>query len=323
MLRLLALLLLALSVPTAASAQNYPTRPISLVVPFAPGGLTDAIARVLVEGMREPLGQNVVIENVGGASGTIGTGRVVRAAPDGYTLLLGLWNTQVANGAIFTSLPFDIVNDLEPISLVGDAPMVYLAKKSMPAKTLKEFVAWLKANPNKATAGTSGSGAPSTLLHTLFKKQTGTQFEIIGYRGAGLVPQDLLSEQIDIAILNTATSLPHVKSGAVKAYAVTSPNRLTLAPDIPTMAEAGYPELEFSIWAGLYAPKGTPKAIIEKLNQAVIAALDTPLVRERLVKQGVEIFPKDKLNPAALAAYQKADIEKWWPIIKEAGVKAQ
>jgi tripartite-type tricarboxylate transporter receptor subunit TctC len=308
---------------SAGTAQNYPTRPVTLIVPFAPGGLTDAIARVLVEGMREPLGQNLIIENIGGASGTIGAGRVARAAPDGYTLMLGIWNTQVANGAIFQSLDFDVVKSFEPISLVGDAPMVYLAKKGMPANNLKDFVAWLKANPNKATTGTAGSGAPSTLLHTLFKKQTETQFEIIGYRGAGLIPQDLLSGQIDMAILNTATSLPHVKTGAVKAYAVTSPKRLTLAPDIPTMAEAGYPGLEFSIWAGLYAPKGTPKEIVDKVNQAVISALENPQIRERLINQGVEIFPKDMQNPAALAAFQKKDIERWWPIIKEAGIKAQ
>jgi len=323
MTRIIALILATALGASAAAAQNYPARPVTMIVPFAPGGLTDSIARVLAEGMREPLGQNVIVENIGGASGTIGTARAARSAPDGYTLMLGIWNTQVANGAIFRSLDFDIVRDLEPISLVGDAPLVYLARKDMPANTLKEFVAWLKANPDKATTGTAGSGAPSTLLHTLFKKQTGTKFEIIGYRGAGLIPQDLLSGQIDMAILNTATSLPHVKSGAINAYAVTSSNRLTLAPDIPTMAEAGYPGLEFSIWAGLYAPKGTPKEIIEKVNKAVVAALENPMIRERLINQGVEIFPKDKQNPAALAAFQKADIERWWPIIKEAGVTVQ
>jgi len=321
MTRLLAIAVAALLGVSSASAQDYPSRPITLIVPFAPGGLTDAIARVLVEGMREPIGQNIIIENIGGASGTIGSARVARAAPDGYTLMLGIWNTQVANGAIFQSLDYDVVKSFEPISLVGDAPMVYLAKKDMPANNLKDFVAWLKANPNKATTGTSGTGAPSTLLHTLFKKQTGTQFEIIGYRGAGLIPQDLLSGQIDMAILNTATSLPHVKTGALKAYAVTSPSRLTLAPDIPTMAEAGYPGLEFSIWAGMYAPKGTPRAIIDKVNKAVIAALENPQIRERLINQGVEIFPRDKMTPEALAAFQKADIERWWPIIKEAGIK--
>jgi tripartite-type tricarboxylate transporter receptor subunit TctC len=323
MIRVFALALITLFGTAFASAQNYPTRPVTMIVPFAPGGLTDAIARVLVEGMREPLGQNVIIENVGGASGTIGSARVARSPPDGYTLMLGIWNTQVANGAIFQKLDYDLVKDFAPISLVGDAPLVYLARKDMPANNLKEFVAWLKENPNKATTGTAGSGAPSTLLHTLFKQQTQTEFEIIGYRGAGLIPQDLLSGQIDMAILNTATALPHVRAGALKAYAVTSPNRITLAPDIPTMAEAGYPGLEFSIWAGVYAPKGTPKEIIEKVNQAVVVALENPQIRERLVNQGVEIFPRDKQNPESLAAYQKADIEKWWPIIREAGVKVQ
>jgi tripartite-type tricarboxylate transporter receptor subunit TctC len=321
MTKFFAIALAALLGITSASAQEYPTRPVTLIVPFAPGGLTDAIARVLVEGMHEPLGQNVVIENVGGASGTIETTRAARANPDGYTLLMGIWNTQVANGAVFSKLDYDAIEDFEPISLVGDAPMVYLARKDVPADNLKEFVDWLKANPDKATTGTSGIGAPSTLLHTLFKKHTGTQFEMAFYRGAGLIPQDLLSGQIDMAILNTATAVPHVKTGGVKAFAVTSPQRVSLLPDVPTMAEAGYPELEFSIWAGLFAPKGTPKEIIEKVNKAVTAALDNPQIRERLTNQGVLIFPAQKQNPEALATYHKAEIDRWWPIIKEAGIK--
>ncbi len=320
MTRILAVALATLMGVVTASAQNYPTRPITLIVPYAPGGLSDAVARVVIEAMREPLGQPVVIENIGGASGTIGTGKVARAAPDGYTIALGIWNTHVSAPVIF-KLDYDVVEDFAPIALIGDAPLVFCVKKDHKISNLKEFVDWLKANPDKATTGSAGTGSPGYLLHTLIKQQTGAQYEIVGYKGAGLIPHDLLSGQIDMAFINTSTALPHVRAGNLKALAVTSDSRLKIAPDIPTMAEAGFPGLQFSLWAGLFAPKGTPKEAIDKLNKAVVAALADPDVQKRLANGGVNLAPRDKQTPNGLAATQREEIKKWWPIIKAAGVK--
>jgi tripartite-type tricarboxylate transporter receptor subunit TctC len=310
------------AVSRTARAQAYPSRPITMIVPFAPGGLTDVIGRILAEGMRTSLGQPVVIENVGGANGSIGTSRVARAAPDGYTIVVGIWNTHVANGAIY-ALQYDVVKDFEPVLLLADAPLLLVTSKSVPANDLKEFIAWLKLNPDKSSMGTVGAGSPGHLLGLLLQKETGTRFGLVAYRGAGPAMQDVVAGQIETTFANTATSLPHVRAGSVKAFAVTAKNRLAIAPDIQSVDEAGLARLRFSLWAGLFAPRGTPKDIISKLNSAAVKTLGDPTIRERLAEQGFEIPPREQQIPEALGAYQRAEIEKWWPIIKAANIKAE
>jgi tripartite-type tricarboxylate transporter receptor subunit TctC len=308
--------------PLLARAQDYPSRPITIIVPFPPGGLTDVIARLLAEGMRTSLGQSIVIENIGGATGSIGTGRVARAAPDGYTLVVGIWNTHVANGATYT-LQYDLVKDFAPVSLLADAPLLLLANKAVPANDLNEFIAWLKANPDKASMGTVGAGSPGHLLGLLLQKETGTRFGLVAYRGAGPIMQDIVAGQIEATFVNPATSLPHVRAGSIKAFAVTAKNRLAVAPDIPSMDEAGLPGFYFSLWAGLFAPSGTPKIIISKLNTAAVSTMVDPAIRRKHTDQGFELPSRERQTPEALGAYQKAEIEKWWPIIKAAGIKAE
>jgi tripartite-type tricarboxylate transporter receptor subunit TctC len=310
------------AVARIAHAQGYPSRPITLMVPFPPGGLTDVVGRILAEGMRTALGQTIVIENVGGATGSIGTGQVARAAPDGYTLVVGIWNTHVANGVTY-ALKYDVVTDFEPVALLVDAPLLLVGKKALPANDLKELIAWLKANPDSASMGTTGAGGPGHLLALLLQKETGTRFGLVPYRGANPAVQDVVAGQIDMMIANPATSLPHVRADRIKAFAVTARNRLAVAPDIPSVDEAGLPGFYFSLWAGLFAPKGTPRDIIGKLNAAAVSALDDPEVRRKLAVQGFEFPPRERQTPEALGALQKAEIEKWWPIIKAAGIKAE
>jgi tripartite-type tricarboxylate transporter receptor subunit TctC len=310
------------AVARIAAAQAYPSRPITMIVPFPPGGLTDLIARVLAEGMRAALGQTIVIENVGGATGSIGTGRVARAAPDGYTLVVGIWNTHVANGATYT-LQYDIVKDFEPIVLLADAPLLLVARKITPANDFREFIAWLKANPDKASMATIGAGSPGHLLGLVMQQETGARFGLVAYRGAGPAMQDVVGGQIDAMFANTATALPSAVAGSVKAYAVTAKKRIAAAPDIPSVDEAGLPSLTFSLWSGLFAPRGTPKDIIDRLNAAAVSALADPGTRQKLAAQGFEFPPREQQTPQALAAYQQAEIEKWWPIIKAAGIKGE
>lgn len=305
-----------------ASAQSYPSRPITMMVPFPPGGLTDVVGRLVAEGMRQSLGQTIIIENVGGATGSIGTGRVARAAPDGYTITVGIWNTHVANGMTY-ALQYDIVNDFEPIALIADAPLVALGKSTLPAKDLKEMIAWLKANPDKASFGSTGAGGPGHLLALLLQKETGTRFSLVPYRGINPAMQDVIGGQIDWTISNTATAMPHVRAGKVKAFAVTAKDRLTIAPEIPSAVEAGFPWFQFSLWGGLFAPKGTPKDIIGRLNAAAVSAMEDPATRKRFVDQGFVIPPRERQTPEALGAYQKAEIAKWWPVIEAAGLKAK
>ena len=311
---------LGLAAIESASAQVYPARPITMVVPFPAGGPTDTIGRVVAEGMRSSLGQPVVIDNVGGAAGSIAAGRVARSAPDGYTIGLGSGTTHVANGAVY-SLKYDLQKDFEPISLLTTQPMLIIAKKAMPAKDLKELIAWLKANPDKASQGTAGAGSTSHLSGVFFQKETGTRYQFVPYRNTGM--QDLIAGLIDLMIDPAANSVPQVLAGTVKPYAVTAKRRLAAVPDIPTVDEAGVSGLHITSWHGLWVPKATPKSVIARLSAAVVDVLADPMVRQRLADIGNETVARDQQNPEALAAWQKAEIEKWWPIIKAAGIKAE
>jgi tripartite-type tricarboxylate transporter receptor subunit TctC len=307
------------AVSPIARAQTYPTRPITMIVPFAGGGGDDAVGRVVAERMRGPLGQPVIIENVGGADGSIGTGRVARARPDGYTIGFGSTRTHALNGALY-SLSYDLVNDFAPISPLVTGSSVLVTRKMMPAKDLNELIAWLKANPDKASAGTTT--AAYRLLYALLQKKTGARFALVPYRGGAPAVQDLVAGQIDLLFV-APFQLPLVRAGSIKAYAVTSDTRLAVAPDIPTFAEMGLPALSWSSWYGLFAPKGTPKDIVTKLNAAAVEAVADPVARSRFADLALEIFPREQQTPEALGALQKADAEKWWPIIKEAGIKAE
>ena len=305
-----------------ADAQTFPSRPITMIVPLAIGGSTDVIARIVAEGMRATLGQPVVVENVTGAGGTIGVGRVARAAPDGYTISLGQWGTNMANGAIYP-LQYDIIGDFEPVALIANQPFLIDSRKTLPAKDLKELIAWLKANTDKATEGNSGIGTPSHIAGILLQNTLGIRWQMVPYRSAGLSMQDLVAGQIDILLDTPAVSLPQVNGGSIKAYAVTAKSRLAVAPEIPTVDEAGLPGFYFSFWHAIWVPKSTPKPVIAKLNVAVVNALADPTVRKRLTDIAQDIFPPDQLTPEALGAFHRAEAAKWWPIIKAAGIKAE
>jgi tripartite-type tricarboxylate transporter receptor subunit TctC len=303
-------------------AQAYPTRPITIVVGYAAGGPTDTRTRIIAQHMKASLGQSVVVENITGASGSIGTARAARAAPDGYTISSGDWGTHVVNGAIYT-LQYDLLSDFEPVALLSSSPLLVITKSAVPATDLKELIAWLKANNDKVSYGTSGPGSPSHVSGLFFQKMTGMQFQFVPYRGGSLVLQDIIAGQIDLTLTAASIALPAVRDGKIKAYAVTSNARSAMAPNIPTVDEAGLPGLYVSLWGGLWAPKGTPKAVIGKLNSAVVEALFEPTVRQRLADLGEEIPAHELQTPEALAAHQKAEIEKWWPIIKAANIKAE
>ena len=305
-----------------AGAQGYPTRAITLIVPYPAGGPSDTLARIMSEPLKAALGQSVVVENVTGAGGGIGTGRVAKADPDGYTIGIGHNQTHVING-VNPNLAYDVVKDFEPITLVADTPQWIVAKASFPPNNLKEMVAWMKANPGKATAGTVGVGGPTDIAAIYFQRHTGTTFQFVPYRGGAPLIQDLLGGTIDLTFGQAANYLGPVRNGQLKAYAVLSNKRWWASPDTPTIDEAGGPDLYSSFWHGLWAPKGTPPDVIAKLNAAVSQALSDPVLKKRFADIGQEIWPADKQNPQALAAQQKAQIEKWWPIIKAAGIKTE
>jgi len=310
------------AVPQMTEAQTYPSRPITIVVPAAAGGPLDVLARILSERMRLSLAQPFIIENVAGAAGSIGVGRVARASPDGYTLSLGMWGTHVANAAIY-SLSYDVVKDFEPISLIGRMPELIVAKKATPANDLKGLITWLKANPDKATQGTSGVGSAGHVAGISFQNVTGTHYQFVPYHGLAPAMAALLAGQVDMMIDVPTSSLPHVLSGGIKAYAVMTKSRIASAPDIPTVDEAGLPGFYASVWYSLWAPKRTPKDDIDKLNAAAMDALADPAVRARLADIGQEIFPREEQTPEALGSLQRAEIEKWWPIIKAANIKGE
>jgi tripartite-type tricarboxylate transporter receptor subunit TctC len=303
-----------------ARAQTYPARPIILVVPFPPGGSTDVTGRILAERMKMSLGQPVVIENVGAAQGSVGVGRVARAPPDGYTIDIGQWDTHVVNGPLY-ALGYDLLNDFEPIALVSTNPYVIAGRKALPPNDLPSLIAWLKANPDKALQATPTAGAHVAGVY--LQKETDTRFLFVPYRGAAPAMQDLLAGQVDFVITQPAVVLPFLRTGAVKAFAVTAKKRLAVAPEIPTVDEGGLPGLQILGWFGLFAPKGTPRDIVGKLNAAVVDALADPNVRQRLTELGQDIPPREQQSPAALAAFHKADTEKWWPIIKAANIHGE
>ena len=311
-----------LSAWSPALAQDYPSRPITMIIPLAPGGSTDVLGRIMAKAMSVALGQTIVVENTAGAAGVIGVTRAERSAPDGYTILWGMWGTNVANGAIY-NLDFDLLNDLDPIALVATQPFLIDARKTMPANNLKELIAWLKQNGDKTTMGNSGVGSPSHVAGVLMENMLGLKWQMVSYRSAGLATQDLLAGTIDILLDTPAVSLPHVKSGDLKTYAVTAKSRLAIAPDIPTTDEAGMPGYYFYFWHAMWAPKGTPKPIVAKLNAAVQTALADAETRQRMTDLAQEIYPPEERTPEALHAFQKAEVEKWWPIIKAAGIKAE
>jgi tripartite-type tricarboxylate transporter receptor subunit TctC len=314
----------ALALPVVsrvAKAQTYPTRPITMIVPLAAGGGLDATGRVLADRMRRSLGQPVIIENVTGGDGNIATARAARARPDGYTIEIGNLSTHALNGA-FYSLSYDVLKDFVPISPIVTFSGVYYARKTLPAKDLQELIAWLKANPTKASSGIYSGG--SRLISEHFQKETGTQFTLVPYRGLAPVLQDMAAGQIDICLSGLPAFLPLVRAGSIKAYAVTSERRLAAAPEIPTVGELGLPRLSYPpFWFGLFAPKDTPKDIISKLNAAVVDALTDAATRSRLVDLGEEIIPDDQRTPEALHALQEAVIKKWRPLIREFGIKAE
>src|SRR5882757_3823718 len=303
-----------------AVADNFPSRPITVVVPFSAGGPSDAMMRILAERMKNTLGEAILIENVTGAGGSIGVGRTVRSAPDGYTIGFGHLGTNVANGAIY-KLGYDLVADLEPVVLLPSNPMIIVSKNAVPAKSLKELLAWLKARPTPATAGTAGAGSGSHIAGLYFENVSGIKLQYVPYRGTAPAMNDLVAGQIDLIIDQTSNSISQVRAGTIRAYAVTDDKRVESAPDIPTTDEAGLPGFHMTLWSGLWVPKGTPAEIVAKLNGAAVDALNDPAVRTKLENLGLQMPPPDQLAPQALGTLQKAEIAKWWPMIKAANVK--
>jgi tripartite-type tricarboxylate transporter receptor subunit TctC len=320
MRRIILAALAALAFSGTALAENFPSHPITIVVPFSAGGPSDAMARILAERMKVTLGETLLVENVTGAGGSIGVGRAVRSPPDGYTISFGHLGTHVANGAIY-KLGYDLVADLEPVVLLPSNPMIVVSKNAVPAKSLKELLEWLKSRPTPATAGTAGAGSGSHIAGLYFENVSGIKLQYVPYRGTAPALNDLVAGQIDIIIDQTSNSINQVRGGTIRAYAITADKRIESAPDVPTVDEAGLPGFHMTLWSGLWVPKGTPKEIVDKLNAAAVDALNDPAVRKQLENLGLQMPPKDQLTPQALGDWQKAEIAKWWPVIKAANVK--
>jgi tripartite-type tricarboxylate transporter receptor subunit TctC len=312
----------ALLSATTARADNFPSRPITVIVPFAAGGPSDALTRIVVQRMRNALGETLLIENATGAGGSIGIGRLSRAAPDGYTIAFGNLGTHVANGVIY-KLGYDVVTDFTPIVLLPSNPMIVVSKNTVPAKSLGELIAWLKAKPAPATAGTAGAGSGSHIAGLYFESVAGIRLEYVPYRGTGLAMNDLVAGQIDVIIDQMSNSIAQVRAGTIRAYAVSGEARAETAPDVPSADEAGLSGFHMSLWSGLWAPKGTPKEIIAKLNRAAVEAMSDPEVRKQMENLGLQMPPSDQLTSDALGAIQKAEIAKWWPLLKAAGVRGE
>jgi tripartite-type tricarboxylate transporter receptor subunit TctC len=305
-----------------ANAQGFPSRPVTILVPLAAGGSTDTIARIMAEGLRGPLGQTVIVENSPGAGGTTGVIRVARGTPDGYTVQIGQWGTNVASGAVH-NLPIDLLTDLEPVALISTQPSLIVGRKDLPASNLKELTAWLKENSGKVSVGTSGPGSPSHVFGSFFQNAIGAKFNFIPYRSAGDSQKDLVGGLVDMIIDTPSTSGQNVKNGLIKGFVIAGKDRTPVLPDIPTVDEAGQPGMYFYFWHALWVPKGTPKDVIAKLNEAVVKAVNDPATRKRLADIGQEFFPAEMGSPAGLAKFQKEEIDKWWPVIKAQGIKVQ
>ena len=317
-----ALIALVASLATAmvALADDYPSHSITMLIGFPPGGPTDTLGRILADAMGRALGQTVVVETVSGASGTIATGRVVHAVPDGYTIGIGNWTSHVGSPALY-KLDYDIVKDLQPISLLAESPLWIVGKNALPPKTAPELIAWVKSQSNPITFGSIGAGSAAQLCGISFAQKTGAHFQYVPYRGGAPAMQDLIGGQIDLSCLEASQTLGNVQAGRFKAFAVMSEQRWPKSPDTPTMIESGVPGLSISFWHGLWTTKGTPRPIVDRLDKAVMTALADAKVRQRIELLGQVIFPARQQNPAALLAYHQAELDKWWPIIKAANIK--
>jgi tripartite-type tricarboxylate transporter receptor subunit TctC len=306
----------------AALAQDYPSRPITMMVGFPPGGPTDTLARIVADGMKTALGQPIVIEDLTGAGGTIATNNVVHANPDGYTIGIGNWTSHVGAPALY-ALQYDVLKDLQPIAYLSGAPLFILGKNDLAPRNVGELISWVKTKSTPSVFGTVGAGSAAHMCGVFFQQKTGAKFQYVPYRGAAPAMQDLMASQIDLACLDATSALPNVQAGRFKAYAIMSEQRWDKAPDVPTMNESGVPGLTITFWHGLWAPKGTPKAIVDRLDAAAKAALTDPDVRRRLDALGQVVATPEQATPQGLAAYQKAEIDKWWPIIKAADIKTE
>jgi tripartite-type tricarboxylate transporter receptor subunit TctC len=307
---------------STASAQVYPARQVTMIVPFSAGGPTDTLGRIMAQRMSKTLAQTVVVENTTGAGGSIGVGRVARAAPDGYTVGIGHWSTHVVNGVIY-DLPYDLIRDFEPVAMIASNPQIVVSKNAIAAKDLKDLIAWVKTNESKVSPGTGGVGTASHVSAVYFQNITGTHLQVIHYRGAAPAMQDLLAGHIDLMFDQAANSLPQVRAGKIRAYAVTQKTRLAAAPEIPTVDEAGPPGFYIAVWHAIWVPRSTSKEVIAKLNAAIVESLADPTLRQRYGDLGQEIPPRDQQTPEALGAYHRAEIAKWWPLIKAAGIKGE
>ncbi len=314
---------LAWGIAPGASAQTYPTKPVTIVVPFSAGGPTDTLARLLVEPLRANLGQPILVDNTTGAGGTIGTGKVVRSPPDGHMVSIGHWGTHVVNGAYYTNLNFNLLTDFEPVAWIASNPQLIVSRNPVPANNLKELVSWIKASPKPVLVGTGGVGGASHIAAIYLQNQIGGKFEYVAYRGGAPVWPALLGGQVDMFVTQVSSAIGHVRAGKVRAYAVTAKNRQAAAPEIPTVDEAGLPGLHTSVWHGLWLPKATPRPVVMRLNAAVVEALADSNVQKRFADLGQEIPARDQQTPEALFALHKAEVDKWWPLIRAAGIKAE